>query len=95
MSENLEVTTDNQLASTSFCYSCHTSGAHRQDCELNKTAAEESGGAFEPIDSYERLIKLREESPDAFMLRTSEATRRTLFHYERQREMSGAKPKKT
>ncbi len=50
---------------------------------------------FEPIDHYERLIKLREESPDAFMLRTSEATRRTLFHYERQREMSGAKPQKT
>jgi hypothetical protein len=51
--------------------------------------------AFELIDSYERLIKLREESPDTFMLRTSEATRRTLFHYERQREMSGAKPEKT
>jgi hypothetical protein len=50
---------------------------------------------FEPIEPYERLIKLREESPDAFMLRTSEATRRTLFHYERQREMSGAKPQKT
>ncbi len=38
---------------------------------------------FEPIEHYERLIKLREESPDAFMLRTSEATRRALFHYER------------
>ncbi len=38
--------------------------------------------AFELIDSYERLIKLREESPDTFMLRTSEATRRALFHYE-------------
>jgi hypothetical protein len=48
---------------------------------------------FAPIDHYERLIKLREESPDAFMLRTSEATRRTLFHYERQREMSGANKK--
>jgi len=24
---------------------------------------------FEPIDHYERLIKLREESPDTFMLR--------------------------
>jgi hypothetical protein len=47
----------------------------------------------EPIEHYERLIKLREESPDAFMLRTSEATRRTLFHYERQREMSGANKK--
>ncbi len=50
---------------------------------------------FEPIEHYERLIKLREESPDAFMLRTSEATRRTLFHYERQREMGGANLNKT
>jgi hypothetical protein len=38
--------------------------------------------AFEPIDSYERLIKLREESPDAFLLQTSEATRRALHYYE-------------
>jgi hypothetical protein len=37
---------------------------------------------FEPIEHYERLIKLREESPDAFMLRTSEATRRALHYYE-------------
>ncbi len=36
----------------------------------------------EPIEHYERLIKLREESPDAFMLRTSEATRRALHYYE-------------
>jgi hypothetical protein len=49
--------------------------------------------AFEPIDSYERLILLREREPDTFMLRTSEATRRALFHYERQREMSGANKK--
>ncbi len=48
---------------------------------------------FEPIEHYERLIKLRAEAPDAYMLRTSEATRRTLFHYERQREMSGANKK--
>jgi hypothetical protein len=41
---------------------------------------------FEPIEHYERLIKLREESPDAFMLRTSEATRRALHYYERQKE---------
>jgi hypothetical protein len=38
--------------------------------------------AFELIDSYERLILLRETSPDAFMLRTSEATRRALGYYE-------------
>jgi hypothetical protein len=38
--------------------------------------------AFELIDSYERLILLREREPDTFMLRTSEATRRTLFYYE-------------
>ncbi len=37
---------------------------------------------FEPIDHYERLINLREESPDAFMLQTSEATRRALHYYE-------------
>jgi hypothetical protein len=37
---------------------------------------------FEPIEHYERLIKLREESPDAFMLQTSEATRRALHYYE-------------
>jgi hypothetical protein len=60
-----------------------------QNCTENKAAP------FEPIHYYERLIKLREESPDAFMLRTSEATRRTLFHYERQREMSGANLNKT
>jgi hypothetical protein len=58
-------------------------------------ASPEKREAFAPIEHYERLIKLREESPDTFMLRTSEATRRTLFHYERQREMSGAKPEKT
>ena len=41
---------------------------------------------FEPIEHYERLIKLREESPDdAFMLQTSEATRRALFFYEQQK----------
>jgi len=41
---------------------------------------------FEPIDHYERLIVLRETSPDTFMLRTSEATRRALEYYERQKE---------
>jgi hypothetical protein len=63
--------------------------------ESDGNASPEKREAFEPIESYERLILLRETSPDAFMLRTSEATRRTLFHYERQREMSGAKPEKT
>ncbi len=43
---------------------------------------------FEPISSYERLIKLREQSPDAFMLQTSEATRRALQYYEKQRRES-------
>jgi hypothetical protein len=42
--------------------------------------------AFEPIDSYERLIVLRKREPDTFMLRTSEATRRALHYYERQKE---------
>jgi hypothetical protein len=37
---------------------------------------------FEPIEHYERLIKLRETSPDAYMLQTSEATRRALHYYE-------------
>ncbi len=41
---------------------------------------------FERIEHYERLIKLRETSPDTFMLRTSEAARRALHYYERQKE---------
>jgi hypothetical protein len=45
----------------------------------------ETGFAFEPIEHYERLIKLCETSPDTFMLQTSEATRRALFHYEQQK----------
>jgi hypothetical protein len=40
---------------------------------------------FQQLDHYERLIKLRETSPDAYMLRTSEATRRALFFYEQQK----------
>jgi hypothetical protein len=63
--------------------------------EVGRTAA----APFEPIPSYERLIKLREASPDAFMLQTSEATRRALHHYERQKQVSdnGARenPKKS
>jgi hypothetical protein len=41
---------------------------------------------FEPIEHYERLIKLKSDDSDAFMLRTSEATRRALHYYERQKE---------
>ncbi len=46
---------------------------------------------FEPIEHYERLIKLREESPDAFMLQTSEATRRTIHYYEAAKEKAEVK----
>lgn len=42
----------------------------------------ENKATFAPIDHYERLIVLRQESPDQFMLRTSEATRRALAYYE-------------
>ncbi len=46
---------------------------------------------FEPIEHYERLIKLREESPDAFLLQTSEATRRALYYYETARQKAEVK----
>jgi hypothetical protein len=46
---------------------------------------------FEPIEHYERLIKLREESPDQFMLRTSEARRRALSYYETARQKAEVK----
>jgi hypothetical protein len=46
---------------------------------------------FEPIDHYERLIVLRETSPEAFMLRTSEATRRALEYYEAAKEKAEVK----
>ncbi len=55
-----------------------------------EVVTEESDG-FQMLDHYERLIILRKTSPDAYMLRTSEATRRALFHYERQK---GAEPRK-
>jgi len=51
---------------------------------VGRTAA----APFEPIPSYERLIKLREESPDQFLLRTSQATRAALGYYERQKRVS-------
>ncbi len=38
---------------------------------------------FQQLDHYERLIRLRETSPDEFMLQTSEATRRALHYYEK------------
>jgi hypothetical protein len=50
--------------------------------------AQRGGDSFMVLDHYERLIHLREESPDTYMLRTSEATRRALFHYERQKAQS-------
>jgi hypothetical protein len=50
--------------------------------ESDGNASPEKREAFAPIEHYERLIKLREESPDKFLLQTSEATRRTLHYYE-------------
>jgi hypothetical protein len=49
---------------------------------MSQNVTENKAAPFEPIDQYERLIKLRAESPDAFMLQTSEATRRALHYYE-------------
>lgn len=37
---------------------------------------------FEPREDMEKLLRLRETDADAFALRTSEATRNTLAHYE-------------
>ena len=54
----------------------------------NLEVTTEESDAFQMLDHYERLIILRETSPDAYMLRTSEATRRALFHYERQKAQS-------
>jgi len=56
-----------------------------QTMEQNATT---KAAPFAPIEHYERLIILRKTSPDAFMLQTSEATRRALFHYERQKAQS-------
>ena len=56
-----------------------------QTMQQNDTEKSVTGHAFELIEHYERLIKLRETSPDAFMLQTSEATRRALFFYEQQK----------
>jgi len=61
--------------------------------ESDGNASPEKREAFAPIEHYERLIKLRAQSPDDYLLRTSEATRRALGYYERQREMSGANKK--
>jgi hypothetical protein len=46
---------------------------------------------FEPIEHYERLIRLRAADGEAFMLRTSEPTRRALHYYERQKEKAEVK----
>lgn len=51
--------------------------------ESQEVHAPEQREQFEPIESYERLIRQREESPDEFLLRTSEATRRALAWYEK------------
>ena len=48
----------------------------------------EKSDAFEEISSYERLIILRRESPDDYLLRTSQATRAALGYYERQKAQS-------
>ncbi len=58
--------------------------------EVEQNGTEKSAG-FQQLDHYERLIKLREESPDAFMLRTSEATRRALHWYEQAKAKRGVK----
>ena len=59
--------------------------------EETQSARAEGGEGFEPIASYERLIALRDTSPDAFMLQTSEATRRALVYYERAKERAGGR----
>jgi hypothetical protein len=51
---------------------------------LDETGRKQSD-AFEEISSYERLIILRRESPDDYLLRTSQATRAALGYYERQK----------
>ena len=55
-----------------------------------EVTTEESDG-FQMLDHYERLIILRETSPDAYMLRTSEATRRALSYYETARQKAEVK----
>jgi hypothetical protein len=49
--------------------------------KVAQNCTEKSAG-FAPIDYYERLIKLRAESPDDYLLRTSPATRAALVYYE-------------
>lgn len=43
---------------------------------------------FEPIEFYERLIRLRTEDPEAFKRQASDATIATLVFYERSRAQS-------
>lgn len=57
---------------------------------MTKEAEREGCGLppFVPVESYERLLVLREADARAFLLRTSEATRLALAHYERWRASS-------
>ncbi len=50
---------------------------------MSQNVTENKAAPFQQLDQYERLIKLREESPDTFMLRTSPATRAALVYYEK------------
>lgn len=52
-----------------------------------REASPESGG-FVRISDYDELLSLSESDNDAFMLRTSEATRRMLIFYQRERDRS-------
>jgi len=52
---------------------------------LKQAATEKESDGFQMLDHYERLIKLRSESPDDFLLRTSQATRAALVYYEQQK----------
>jgi len=56
------------------------------DAENLEVTTEARG--FEILDQYERLIRLRSESPDQFLLQTSQAARYALVHYERQKAKS-------
>lgn len=43
---------------------------------------------FEPQGWAERLLEFRERDPEMFLLRTTEAPRNSLLHYERWRDAS-------
>lgn len=46
--------------------------------------------AFEESDYYERLLTLRDEEPNTFLLRTSPATRAALGYYEKAKAQARA-----